>query len=59
MALVAGVAVVDRRAPGRGAWLCGPECVVAARRRRGFQRAWRTDVPEPALERLTELLSDD
>ena len=45
--------------PGRGAWLCGRACLVAARRRRGFQRAWRTDVPDRVLEQLERLFSDD
>jgi len=57
VALVDGVAVVGRRAPGRGAWLCGPECLADARRRRGFQRAWRTDVPSAVLDELAEQLA--
>jgi predicted RNA-binding protein YlxR (DUF448 family) len=37
--------VLDRRAPGRGAWLCPRlECFEAARRARAFGRALRADV---------------
>jgi uncharacterized protein len=49
-----GRAVVSRTAPGRGAWLCGPECVRAAIVRRGFDRAWRVRVAADALESLEE-----
>ena len=48
--------LVSRTAPGRGAWLCGPGCLEPARRSRGFQRAWRRDVPPDLFDRLrTEL----
>lgn len=56
--LVDGAIRVDRTAPGRGAWLCGPECFQLARRRRGFDRAWRTKVPESALERFAAELNE-
>lgn len=57
VALVDGEAVVDRRAPGRGAWLCGVDCLAAARKRRGFRRAWRTDVADAALAGLEQQLA--
>jgi predicted RNA-binding protein YlxR (DUF448 family) len=57
IALVDGVAVVDRRAPGRGAWLCGTGCLSAARKRRGFRRAWRTDVADDVLVGLEQRLA--
>jgi predicted RNA-binding protein YlxR (DUF448 family) len=53
-----GVVRVDRRAPGRGAWLCGPACIDPARRRRAFERAWRTSVPAGAVDRLAAELTD-
>jgi len=56
--LVDGSIRVDRTAPGRGAWLCGPECLGLARRRRGFDRAWRTHVPPAALERFAAELNE-
>lgn len=56
--LVDGAIRVDRTEPGRGAWLCGPECFQLARRRRGFDRAWRTKVPESALERFAAELNE-
>jgi len=31
----------DRRAPGRGAYLCGPGCLTAAVKRRSLGRAFR------------------
>ncbi|MFM7252031.1 MAG: YlxR family protein [Ilumatobacteraceae bacterium] len=46
--------VVDRVAPGRGAWLCSPECLDAAIRRRAFDRAWRCSVDEGAVGALRE-----
>ena len=44
----AGRAVVDRRAPGRGAWLCPPpgDCFDLAVRRKAFERAWRRPTSE-------------
>src|SRR5688572_24416279 len=51
-------AVVDRRAPGRGAWLCGADCLAAARKRGGFRRAWRTDVPGTVLDELADRLTN-
>jgi predicted RNA-binding protein YlxR (DUF448 family) len=56
IARVDGVALVDRRAPGRGAWLCGVGCLAAARKRRGFARAWRADVGDDALAGLEHRL---
>jgi predicted RNA-binding protein YlxR (DUF448 family) len=49
---------VDRRAPGRGAWLCGTGCVEPARRKRAFDRAWRTTVRPEAIEELTIQLAE-
>jgi predicted RNA-binding protein YlxR (DUF448 family) len=43
---------IDRRASGRGAWLCGSGCVEPARRKRAFDRAWRTTVRPEAIECL-------
>jgi predicted RNA-binding protein YlxR (DUF448 family) len=42
---VNGVATIDGSAAGRGAWLCGPQCLTAALARRGFDRAWRAAAP--------------
>jgi len=49
---------VDRRAPGRGAWLCGSGCVEPARRKRAFDRAWRTTVRPEAVDELTGHLAE-
>ena len=43
-------------APGRGAWLCGPECLPAAISRRAFDRAWRRQIPPLAIESLVREL---
>jgi hypothetical protein len=53
-----GVVHLDRHAPGRGAWLCGPGCIEPARRRRAFDRAWRTKVPTASIDRLATELTD-
>jgi predicted RNA-binding protein YlxR (DUF448 family) len=37
----AGIARVDRYGDGRGAWLCGLDCLDVAIRRRSIERAWR------------------
>ena len=56
----AGRIVVDRRAPGRGAWLCGPACLDEAARRGRFERAWRQRVDPAAIDRLrSELAASD
>jgi predicted RNA-binding protein YlxR (DUF448 family) len=47
-----GIAHVDRNGPGRGAWLCGSECLDVAIRRKAFDRAWRTTVRAGQLEGL-------
>lgn len=44
---------IDRSATGRGAWLCGPECVEPARRRKAFNRAWGTSVRPDTIDGLT------
>lgn len=43
---------VDRRGPGRGAWLCGVDCLPAARRRGGFDRAFRRPIGPAQIEEL-------
>ena len=53
-----GVVRIDRHAPGRGAWLCGPGCLEPARRRRAFDRVWRAPVGPGAIDLLAaELLA--
>ena len=56
-----GVAHVDRRGRdgrgGRGAWLCGIDCLEPAMRRGGFERAWKTGARIPA-EALAPLGSE-
>ena len=49
-----GGLVVDRAAPGRGAWLCAgqPACLEAAERRKAFDRAFRAPVAPAAVARL-------
>jgi predicted RNA-binding protein YlxR (DUF448 family) len=49
-----GNVVVDRTAPGRGAWLCDPPnaCFESARKRRGFEKAFRRPVGVVALDEL-------
>jgi len=55
-----GRLVVDRGAPGRGAWLCRlgdlevarPECVHKAAKRRAFGRALRGEVAAAEVEAL-------
>jgi predicted RNA-binding protein YlxR (DUF448 family) len=39
--------VIDRaqRMPGRGAYVCSPDCLLRARRRGGLQRAFRRPFP--------------
>lgn len=34
----------SQRAPGRGAYLCGPGCLGAAVKRKAFQRAFKKNV---------------
>ena len=53
-----GALRIDRRAPGRGAWLCGIECIEPARRRRAFDRAFRTAVGVAAIDRLAADLNE-
>ena len=48
----AATPLVSRAAPGRGAWICGPDCLDPARKGRGFQRAWRRDLPHDLFDRL-------
>ena len=55
----AGTIRVDRHAPGRGAWLCGSQCLEPARRKRAFDRAWRTTVQPSAIDGLAAHLTDE
>lgn len=43
LALAQGQVVPDpaRRRPGRGGYVCGPQCIEAAVKRKGFGRAFR------------------
>jgi predicted RNA-binding protein YlxR (DUF448 family) len=43
---------LGQTAPGRGAWLCGPDCLPSAISRRAFDRAWRRQIPALAIESL-------
>jgi uncharacterized protein len=54
-----GRLVVDRTAPGRGAWMCSAPnaCFELARKRRGFDRAFRRPVDVMAIEELGEGLA--
>jgi predicted RNA-binding protein YlxR (DUF448 family) len=51
-----GRLVLDRVAPGRGAWMCNPAnaCFEMARKRRGFDKAFRQPVDAAAIEALRE-----
>lgn len=48
-----GSLVVERRLPGRGAWLClgSPACLDRAIARRAFDRALRTHLGEGQVDR--------
>jgi predicted RNA-binding protein YlxR (DUF448 family) len=54
----AGWVVPGSGRPGRGAWVCtgSLQCLSLARRRHGFQRAFRKQVLEASLDRLPRLL---
>jgi predicted RNA-binding protein YlxR (DUF448 family) len=54
--LADGAVRIDRHGAGRGAWLCGIECLEPARRR-GFERAFRTSVDADAIDRLAAELT--
>jgi predicted RNA-binding protein YlxR (DUF448 family) len=45
------------RGAGRGAWLCGHQCLTQAARRNGFERAWRRPVAAATIDEVGELLS--
>jgi predicted RNA-binding protein YlxR (DUF448 family) len=47
-----GLVHLGPTAPGRGTWLCGPDCLPAAISRRAFDRAWRRQIPASAIESL-------
>jgi predicted RNA-binding protein YlxR (DUF448 family) len=49
---------VSRTAPGRGAWLCSPDCLHTAIRRKAFDRAWRRAVPATAFEGFHDALQN-
>jgi predicted RNA-binding protein YlxR (DUF448 family) len=55
-----GTAVLDRSAPGRGAWLCPASvaCFDHARRVRRFDRAWRRAVDPAVLDALRDRYLD-
>ena len=38
--------------------MCGIDCLEPARRRRAFDRAWRTSVPPAAIDRLRDEMAD-
>jgi predicted RNA-binding protein YlxR (DUF448 family) len=54
----AGVPVVSRTAPGRGAWLCVPPgpCFELAVRGKAFDRAWRRSMGADVLAGLRSRL---
>jgi predicted RNA-binding protein YlxR (DUF448 family) len=52
-----GMVHVDRHGPGRGAWLCGAGCLTEARRRGGFDRAFRRPIRPAQLEGLESELT--
>jgi predicted RNA-binding protein YlxR (DUF448 family) len=45
---------VDRRAPGRGAWLCRDStgCLDEAVRKHGFERAFKASIDAEGLQQL-------
>jgi len=53
-----GTATVSRIAAGRGGWICGPDCLEAARRTRGFDRAWRRPAPPDVFDQLRAHLNE-
>jgi predicted RNA-binding protein YlxR (DUF448 family) len=48
---------VGRTAPGRGAWLCGSDCLDRSLRRSALARALRTTIDEASLAALRESFS--
>jgi uncharacterized protein len=46
-----------RRAPGRGAYLCGAGCLRAAAKRKAFGRAFRGAARQVDLEKLAAALN--
>jgi hypothetical protein len=50
----AGVATVDRTAPGRGAWVCSAACFELAMKRKAFERSWRRPLPPETVDTLRE-----
>ena len=55
-----GSVLTSRTAAGRGAWLCNPadECLQIARKRRGFDKAFRQPVSVAALDELVRTLRE-
>jgi len=43
---------VERSAPGRGAWICSPECFAIAVQHKSFTRAWKQEVGPEVLAAL-------
>lgn len=52
-----GLVHVDRAGTGRGAWLCGLGCLAEARRRGGFDRAFRRPIRPEQLAHLDDELT--
>jgi predicted RNA-binding protein YlxR (DUF448 family) len=51
----AGVATVDRTAPGRGAWVCSAACFELAMKRKAFERSWRRPLRRKRSTRFVRL----
>lgn len=51
-----GTIRAGRAVPGRGAWVCSPECFEAAVRRGALARALRREVTSTDAERLRATL---
>jgi predicted RNA-binding protein YlxR (DUF448 family) len=52
-----GMAQISSSAPGRGAWICGADCLTEALARRRFDKAWRRQAPEDLGEQLRAALA--
>ncbi|HDQ00617.1 MAG TPA: YlxR family protein [bacterium] len=49
----------DQRKPGRGAYVCPRiECIIAAQKRRGFERSFRAPLDADIYEKLIQQVSD-
>ncbi|MEY2959413.1 MAG: hypothetical protein RLZZ01_1981 [Actinomycetota bacterium] len=47
-----GTLCLDLVGPGRGAWVCGRECLAEAGRRNGFDRAFRRRIDPGQVESI-------